>query len=548
MKIGLKIWLGYIAGAVILLTLAVTAYRTTGTLTRTLDIEMTGHRKLLELEALLQSVVDAQNSARGFVITGDERYLDPLKAARIGIKKQLSDLRTAAIDDAQIRARMDALETTVEAAMEEFERFVTVRRGEQGFEPAVALVKVGQGKALADVIRKILGELKAQKELELAEVSRVATQAARDAELLSLVVGILGMAIFIFASVWLTGNITGSLNLLMVGTEKVGAGDLAHRIPLNSKDETGELARRINEMTERRQGAERDVAARTAERNRVLEGVNDAVVRVSTGTAELLAGVAQQTTGAQEQAAAVSQTATTVNEVSQLSEQNSQQTKGMNDAAQRSEEVSRAGKDAVLMAQQLMQTAKERTHLVAQSILALAERGQAVGEVIALITELADQTNILALNAAIEASRAGEQGKSFSVVAGEVKSLAEQSKKATVQVRQILTEVQKMANNAVLTAEEGTRSLDAAAKAADHAGSTVLSLTSTISEFAKAVTQISGAVGQQNTGVTQIHQAIRDISQATTQGLAATQQNDRLARDLGLVAKQLRDLTSSVRS
>ena len=93
----------------------------------------------------------------------------------------------------------------------------------------------------------------------------------------------------------------------------------------------------------------------------------------------------------------------------------------------------------------------------AENILALAEQAQAIGEIIATVNDIAEQTNLLALNAAIEASRAGEQGKGFAVVAGEVKALADQSKKATAQVRQILGEIQKATNTAVLSTEEGKR-------------------------------------------------------------------------------------------
>ena len=72
---------------------------------------------------------------------------------------------------------------------------------------------------------------------------------------------------------------------------------------------------------------------------------------------------------------------------------------------------------------------------MAASIVRLSEQSQAIGEIIATVTDLAEQSNLLAVNAAIEAAKAGEQGKGFAVVAQEVKSLAEQSKQATAQVR-----------------------------------------------------------------------------------------------------------------
>src|SRR5207253_5050536 len=112
----------------------------------------------------------------------------------------------------------------------------------------------------------------------------------------------------------------------------------------------------------------------------------------------------------------------------------------------------------------------------AENILTLAEQAQAIGEIIAAINDIAEQTNLLALNAAIEASRAGEQGKGFAVVASEVRALADQSKKATAQVRQILGEIQKATNTAVLSTEEVTRGVASAIKVGGQAGQTINSL------------------------------------------------------------------------
>src|SRR5436309_9556961 len=111
-----------------------------------------------------------------------------------------------------------------------------------------------------------------------------------------------------------------------------------------------------------------------------------------------------------------------------------------------------------------MEWVKEKVEATAENILTLAEQAQAIGNIIAAVNDIAEQTNLLALNAAIEASRAGEHGKGFTVVAGEVKALADQSKKATGQVRQILGEIQKATNTAVLSTEAVTKGVAAAMK------------------------------------------------------------------------------------
>src|SRR5258708_16939771 len=106
-----------------------------------------------------------------------------------------------------------------------------------------------------------------------------------------------------------------------------------------------------------------------------------------------------------------------------------------------------------------MHVVREQIESTAQNIRALAEQAQAIGDIIATVNDIAEQTNLLALKAAIEASRAGEHGKGFAVVASEVKALADQSKKATAQVRQILGNLQKAPNTPLPLPYQGPKSV-----------------------------------------------------------------------------------------
>src|SRR3989338_4864662 len=99
----------------------------------------------------------------------------------------------------------------------------------------------------------------------------------------------------------------------------------------------------------------------------------------------------------------------------------------------------------------------EQRQGVEESIMRLGEQSQTIGEIVASVGDLAEQSNLLGVNASIEAVKAGEIGKGFSVVAQEVKALAEQSKQATTQVRGILGEIQKAMTCAVLLAEQGSK-------------------------------------------------------------------------------------------
>jgi methyl-accepting chemotaxis protein len=189
-----------------------------------------------------------------------------------------------------------------------------------------------------------------------------------------------------------------------------------------------------------------------------------------------------------------------------------------------------------------MSLVKEQSEQIAQSILGLAEQAQAIGEIIAAVNDIAEQTNLLALNATIEASRAGEHGRGFAVVASEVKALAAQSKKATGQVRQILGEIQRATNGAVIATERGTKSVGEAIRTANLAGETINSLADTIAGSAQAAVLVTASAGQQEIGMAQIQQAIQSINQAANQNLASTRDAERAAHDLDILGNRLKSL------
>src|SRR5690606_7732014 len=126
-----------------------------------------------------------------------------------------------------------------------------------------------------------------------------------------------------------------------------------------------------------------------------------------------------------------------------------------------------------------------------------SEQGQAIGEIIAAVNDLAEQSNLLAVNAAIEAAKAGEHGRGFAVVAQEVRSLAEQSKQATAQVRTILQDIQKATTAAVLATEQGSKAVEDGVRQTTEAGEAIAALAEMIDEAAQAATQIAASSQQQ---------------------------------------------------
>src|SRR5205814_10329015 len=124
-------------------------------------------------------------------------------------------------------------------------------------------------------------------------------------------------------------------------------------------------------------------------------------------------------------------------------------------SAEAASATSKSGLQAVKSTNRTMEAIREQVEEVAEHIVALSEKTQTVGEIIATVNDIAEQSNLLALNATIEAAAAGSEGNRFSVVATEMKNLADRAKACTIQVRTILSEIQKGINTSVMLTEEG---------------------------------------------------------------------------------------------
>jgi methyl-accepting chemotaxis protein len=179
---------------------------------------------------------------------------------------------------------------------------------------------------------------------------------------------------------------------------------------------------------------------------------------------------------------------------------------------------------------------------IANTIVRLSEQSQQIGEIIASVNDVADQSNLLAVNAAIEAAKAGEQGKGFAVVAQEIKSLALQSKQATIQVRNILSDVQKATSAAVMATEQGSKAVENGVKQSTQAGESIRLLSQNVNESVQAATQIVASSQQQAVGMDQIGLAMNNVNQASAQNAASMLQAERAAKDMHELGQKLKQM------
>jgi methyl-accepting chemotaxis protein len=476
-----KLAIGFAVGPIILLIVGWIAYSNTESLVETLSQRGHTYQVLQQAEALGKLLVDAETGQRGYLLTGDDRYLDPYRNAVSSVNGALAALGELTIDNPHQQARVQTLKDLVRQKLDELAETITLRR-DKGMDAAVAVVQTDRGKKAMDDIRGVLDQLEGEENDLLRQRTQESTRTSQ----------------LTFNSI-IYGTIVSFLLLAAIGT----------------------------------------LIARS-----IVRPVNKTVDALASASAEILAGTTQQAAGMREHSSAVTETVSTVDEVLQTSEQAAQRALAVSESSQRAANVGQTGRKAVDDSVAAMGTVKEQTGSIADSILTLAEQAQAIGEIITTVNDIGEQINLLSLNAAIEASRAGEHGRGFSVVAGEIKALADQSKKATAQVRQILGEIQKSTNAAVMVTEQGTKSVNEAIKTVGEAGSTIRMLADIINEAAQTAAQIAASSSQQATGMRQIHQAMQNINQVSAQNLAATNQSEQAAKHLTVLGTNLKQLVS----
>ncbi len=260
---------------------------------------------------------------------------------------------------------------------------------------------------------------------------------------------------------------------------------------------------------------------------------------IASSSAQILSATTEQAAGTNESMAAVTETVATVDEVAQTATQSAQRARAVADAAQRAAEGGRAGRKAVDDAVAAMGLVQAQVENMAHGIVALAEQAQAIGEITTAVSDIAEQTKLLALNAAVESTRAGEHGRGFALVAAEIKTLAGEAKESTVQVRRLLSDIQRSTSAAVMATEQGTKQSAAAVRQVNQAGEVIAQLATVVEEAAQAAAQIVASAGQQALGMDQIRQAIANIHDATQQNLTATRQSETAAQDLNQLGTRL---------
>ncbi|MEK5500471.1 HAMP domain-containing protein [Bacillus glycinifermentans] len=382
-----------------------------------------------------------------------------------------------------------------------------------------------------------------------------ASQPVLYAALITLAVSIAAGVILMF---FIIRSITGPLSELVSSAKSISAGDLTQNINVRSKNEIGQLGMSFNEM---------------AESLRSLIGVIQTSVENVASSSEQLTASADQTSKATEHITmAIEQFSNGNESQSEKVETSSQQLTQMNkrllemskvsaaitDSSAQSTQIAGAGGDLVQQTVGQMNSIDQSVKQAESVVKGLEGKSKDITAILRVINGIADQTNLLALNAAIEAARAGEAGRGFSVVAEEVRKLAEQSASSAKEIEGLIQEIVQEIGKSLDMFQAVNREVQSGLTITDETDKSFKQIYNMTNEIAEKLKDMNAAVEQLSAGSEEVAEAveeiadvsressgsIQDIAASAEEQLASMEEISSSAATLEQMAEELRDLTT----
>ncbi|GCL60946.1 methyl-accepting chemotaxis protein [Pseudaquabacterium pictum] len=476
----------------------------TGKLLETVRWNTHTHKVLTESEKLLLSMVNIETGLRGFVASGDERFLEPFKQGRQDFSAHFDKAKTLTADNPAQQDRLDKMMADHKAFMAVADNLATVRRDvTAGKSPLEVLQKefgAAKDKAAMDAFRANVAAF-AKAEADLLETREAALASTASTTQTTLVLGGIGLCLVTaLLGVLLARSVFGQLGAepteAAAVAERVARGDLSVPVVLQPGDTNSLMA---------------NLARMQTSLSQVVAGVRSNSESVATASAQIAQGNQDLSGRTEQQASALQQTAATMEELGTTVRHNADSARQANELAQGASAVAAQGGEVV--------------GKVVTTMQGIHDSSRKIGDIISVIDGIAFQTNILALNAAVEAARAGEQGRGFAVVASEVRSLAQRSAEAAKEIKTLI-------GRSVEQVEQGTGLVD-------HAGKTMGEIVGAIQRVSDIVAEITSASAEQSAGVQQVGQAVSQMDQATQQNAALVEESAAAAESLRSQAQQL---------
>ncbi len=324
------------------------------------------------------------------------------------------------------------------------------------------------------------------------------------------IVAVFSIAAACGAAIWIGRSISRSVREVMAYTRNVAEGNLCRTLPINRYDEMGMMARSINQMV---------LALRS-----LIQQIQRSSVQVNSSAAELSATTKEQEVIMTTQVESTKQVVNSVHEISDVTNNLVETMRHVAETSQQTAQFASSGQADLQRMDEAMRLMDAASKAISSKLQAIHEKADNITAVITTITKVADQTNLLSLNAAIEAEKAGEYGRGFTVVAREIRRLADQTAFATLDIKEMVREMQSAVSSGVMEMEKFMAEVRHGTEDVERISAQFAQIIGQIQDLSPQFDLVNEAMQYQSDHAHEINAAVRELGEEMEETRAALQE------------------------